>query len=156
MTIIDWLLDSDPAIRWQVKRDLTDEPDEVVAAERARVATELHDKVTQLLCGVLFHSQALADGISVVSLCKDLGLSRRSLESVFRSVIGMGPGSYVRTLQLNHIRRDLLSEAFAPLSIGMIAARRGVWHWSRFSHHYRLLFGELPSQTRLRQATRPP
>src|SRR5438309_9523386 len=40
MTIIDWLLDSDPAIRWQVKRDLTDEPDEVVAAERARVASE--------------------------------------------------------------------------------------------------------------------
>src|SRR5262245_31452637 len=35
-----WLLDSDPSIRWQVKRDLTDAPDEEVAAERARVATE--------------------------------------------------------------------------------------------------------------------
>jgi hypothetical protein len=40
MTVIDWLLDSDPSIRWQVMRDLTDEPDEVVAAERARVALE--------------------------------------------------------------------------------------------------------------------
>ena len=40
MTVIDWLLDSDPAIRWQVMRDLTDEPADVVAAERARVATE--------------------------------------------------------------------------------------------------------------------
>jgi hypothetical protein len=39
-TPIDWLLDSDPAIRWQVMRDLMAEPDEVVAAERARVATE--------------------------------------------------------------------------------------------------------------------
>ncbi len=37
---IDWLLDSDPAIRWQVLRDLTDATDDVVAAERARVATE--------------------------------------------------------------------------------------------------------------------
>jgi hypothetical protein len=35
-----WLLDSDPAIRWQVMRDLTDEPPNVVAAERSRIATE--------------------------------------------------------------------------------------------------------------------
>ncbi len=38
--IIDWLLDSDPAIRWQVLRDLTDASPELVAAERARVAQE--------------------------------------------------------------------------------------------------------------------
>jgi hypothetical protein len=35
-----WLLDSDPAIRWQVMRDLTEAPADEVAAERARVATE--------------------------------------------------------------------------------------------------------------------
>ncbi|MBG6237092.1 hypothetical protein IWX78_000035 [Mycetocola sp. CAN_C7] len=40
MTVTDWLLDSDPAIRWQVMRDLLDEPAAAVAAERARVATE--------------------------------------------------------------------------------------------------------------------
>jgi hypothetical protein len=40
MTVIDWLLDSDPAIRWQVMQDLTHEPTDVIAAERARVATE--------------------------------------------------------------------------------------------------------------------
>jgi hypothetical protein len=40
MTVLDWLLDSDPAIRWQVLRDLVHAPDEVVAAERSRVATE--------------------------------------------------------------------------------------------------------------------
>lgn len=40
MTVIDWLLDSDPSIRWQVMRDLTDAPAGEVAAERARVATE--------------------------------------------------------------------------------------------------------------------
>jgi hypothetical protein len=38
--VVDWLLDSDPAIRWQVMRDLTDAPAESVAAERARVAKE--------------------------------------------------------------------------------------------------------------------
>jgi hypothetical protein len=40
MAVVDWLLDSDPAIRWQVLRDLVDAPAAVVAAERARVATE--------------------------------------------------------------------------------------------------------------------
>ena len=38
--LIDWLLDADPSIRWQVMRDLTDAPAEVVAAERSRVASE--------------------------------------------------------------------------------------------------------------------
>lgn len=40
MDVIDWLLDSDPAIRWQVMRDLTDAPLSAVAAERSRMTTE--------------------------------------------------------------------------------------------------------------------
>ena len=35
-----WLLDSDPAIRWQVMRDLTGETPDAVAAERSRIATQ--------------------------------------------------------------------------------------------------------------------
>jgi hypothetical protein len=37
---LKWLLDSDPAIRWQVMRDLTSEAPDAIAAERSRVATE--------------------------------------------------------------------------------------------------------------------
>ena len=40
MTVIDWLLDSAPAIRWQVLGDLTGASPEKVAAERARVEHE--------------------------------------------------------------------------------------------------------------------
>jgi hypothetical protein len=36
---IKWLLDSDPAIRWQAMRDLTGETTDAIAAERSRVAT---------------------------------------------------------------------------------------------------------------------
>jgi len=39
-SVIQWLLDSDPSIRWQVMRDLMDEPHEVLARERSRVASE--------------------------------------------------------------------------------------------------------------------
>src|SRR4051812_13090920 len=35
-----WLLDSDPSIRWQVLRDLSGAPDQTVATERSRVASE--------------------------------------------------------------------------------------------------------------------
>jgi AraC family transcriptional regulator, ethanolamine operon transcriptional activator len=94
----------------------------------------------------------LADGISIVNLCRETGVSRRSLECVFQSVIGIGPVNYIRILQLNLIRRDLMSEASAGESIGVIAARHGVWHWSRFSQYYGMLFGELPSETRRRTA----
>jgi hypothetical protein len=38
--VIDWLLDADPSIRWQVMRDPTETPAEIVAGERARVASE--------------------------------------------------------------------------------------------------------------------
>lgn len=38
MNVTDWLLDSDPAVRWQVLRDLTGAGPDEVAAERARVA----------------------------------------------------------------------------------------------------------------------
>lgn len=40
--LLAWLLDSDPALRWQVERDLAHEPPEVWEATRARVATVLH------------------------------------------------------------------------------------------------------------------
>jgi hypothetical protein len=40
VSVLEWLLDSDPALRWQALRDLADAPAEIVAAERARVARE--------------------------------------------------------------------------------------------------------------------
>jgi hypothetical protein len=40
MTVIDWLLDSDPSIRWQAMRDLAHQPADVIAAGRSRIATE--------------------------------------------------------------------------------------------------------------------
>lgn len=38
--VLDWLLDSDPTLRWQVERDLAGAPDAVWQATRARIATE--------------------------------------------------------------------------------------------------------------------
>jgi hypothetical protein len=39
-SVLDWLLESDPSIRWQALRDLCDAPVDAVSRERARVAAE--------------------------------------------------------------------------------------------------------------------
>jgi hypothetical protein len=39
-SVTDWLLDSDPSIRWQVMRDLLDAPESEWRTERAKVETE--------------------------------------------------------------------------------------------------------------------
>jgi hypothetical protein len=64
--MIAWLRDSDPALRWQVERDLLREPPEVWEATRARVATEgfgarllaLQDPDGQWAGGAYFPSDA--------------------------------------------------------------------------------------------------
>jgi hypothetical protein len=40
MSVVDWLLEGDPSIRWQVLRDLTSAPADRIAAERARLEHE--------------------------------------------------------------------------------------------------------------------
>jgi hypothetical protein len=40
MDVLEYVKDGDPSLRWQVMRDLEGAPDDVVAAERAKVATE--------------------------------------------------------------------------------------------------------------------
>ncbi|HXI82343.1 MAG TPA: hypothetical protein VNM34_16165 [Verrucomicrobiae bacterium] len=91
MTVIDWLLDSDPAIRWQVMRDLTNEPAEIVAAERSRVATEgwgaqlLGLQASDGLWAGSAFSQDRTDTFHVLELLRRLGLDPDS-ETAERAV----------------------------------------------------------------------
>jgi AraC family ethanolamine operon transcriptional activator len=144
-----------PAAAQSFKSSLLDSLWQVSAGSRGTVADRATRYTTARTLRIFRRAReyihhGLADGVSIVSLCNEIGVSRRALELVFRSVIGMGPGGYIRALQLNHVRRDLMSGADADVSIGVIAARHGIWHWSRFSRSYRALFGELPSDTRAR------
>ncbi len=40
LSLLDWMLETDPALRWQVERDLLGEPESVWRATRARIGTE--------------------------------------------------------------------------------------------------------------------
>ena len=56
---------SEPRRAEELLRALTHRVVQVQENERERVARELHDNITQLLCGVLFRSQALVESLSV-------------------------------------------------------------------------------------------
>jgi hypothetical protein len=92
LSVIDWLRDSDPSIRWQVMRDLTDAPADQVAAERARVATEGWG--ARLLAlrrkdGLWDNGTPEPEWISLLALLmlRDMGLEASSEEA--RSAVGL-------------------------------------------------------------------
>ena len=100
--VVQWLLDSDPAIRWQVMQDLTGEPAEVVAAERSRVASEGWG--TQLLgqqrpdgnWGDDFTTPHWRSNLYTLLLLRDLGLDptcerARHAVGLVRDVVTWGP-----------------------------------------------------------------
>lgn len=85
--------------------------------------------------------------LSVAELCTRLHVTRRTLQNGFQETLGTSPATHLRTMRLNTVRRAL-REGDALATIADIAARSGFWHMGHFSHDYKALFGETPSQTR--------
>jgi len=92
-SVIRWLLDSDPSIRWQVLRDLTDAPAGEVGAERARVATEGAGARLLALQGAdgrwggAAWSRGWNSTMHVLMLLRDMGLDPASDRA--RSAVGL-------------------------------------------------------------------
>jgi two-component system, NarL family, sensor kinase len=79
----------------ELLRALTHRVVQVQEAERARVALELHDNITQLICAVVFRSQALAESLSArdgpakneaIKLCALLGQTAEEVERISRDL----------------------------------------------------------------------
>ena len=85
--------------------------------------------------------------LGVERLCEALHITRRTLQNCFQDSLGISPASYLRLVRLNAVRREL-RDADADQTIGDVAARWGFWHMGHFSHDYKALFGETPSNTR--------
>ena len=99
-----WLLDSDPAIRWQVMRDLTDEGPDVIAAERARVATEGWG-------AELLARQSPAGSWGAPN--EDRGLLLTLYTLVVLKDFGLDPGSQPARKMIDRVERRLV---FKPLN----------------------------------------
>ena len=79
----------------EMLRTLTQRVVQAQEAERGRVALELHDHITQLLCAILFRSQALADKLSThegpakceaLKLHEMLGMAVEEVEGISRNL----------------------------------------------------------------------
>ncbi|HMO28923.1 helix-turn-helix domain-containing protein [Enterovirga sp.] len=68
----------------------------------------------------------------------------------FQEVLDETPYSYVLKLRLHRIRHVLVSDAELSCTIASIANLWGITELGRFAGHYQELFGELPSETRMR------
>jgi AraC family ethanolamine operon transcriptional activator len=70
----------------------------------------------------------------------------------FPTVLASTPGSYLRAIRLNGVRRNLVStQGGAPGTVQSVVADWGFWHLSQFATDYRKLFGKRPSES-LREA----
>ena len=99
----------------ELLRALTHRVVQVQEAERGNVALELHDNITQLLCAVLFSSQALADKLSArdgsakkeaLNLRRMLGETADEVERISRN---LRPGA-LGQLGLVPVLRNLCRE----------------------------------------------
>ncbi|MCW5298915.1 helix-turn-helix domain-containing protein [Herbaspirillum lusitanum] len=87
--------------------------------------------------------------ITISMLCEQLHVSRRTLQYCFEDVLGISPMTYLRSLRLNGVRRQLMQGAAAvsphAVRVGDVAAAWGFSNFSQFSCDYKKLFGESPS-----------
>ncbi|CAO3356254.1 helix-turn-helix domain-containing protein [Azospirillum melinis] len=88
-----------------------------------------------------------ADSVQIRDLCRELGLSRRTLDRVFQEHLGMGPKTYLRLARLSAVRARLSETAPVETSITNVALDYGFFELGRFSVQYRQMFGETPTQT---------
>jgi AraC-like DNA-binding protein len=75
------------------------------------------------------------------------GVSVRTLQSGFKSQLGISPLSYVIKTRLQYVHRELMQGNHEE-SIEGIALKWGFTHMGDFSTRYRKLFGHPPSETR--------
>ncbi len=80
-------------------------------------------------------------------ICRDVGVSQKTLEHAFLDHFGGTPKSYLQAYRLNMVRKNLRQADPHTTKIADIANRWGFWHMGQFAKDYRTFFGELPSES---------
>lgn len=108
-----------------------------------RAACQPHRRSKLVACAQERIEAQPEEPVSVATLCRELAVSRRTLQYCFQDVLGVSPNTYLRAIRLNGARAALRSAS----SVTAAALDWGFWHLGQFAADYRLMFGELPSQT---------
>ena len=89
----------------------------------------------------------------LTEICAALGVAERTLRVSCEERLGMGPIRYLTLRRMHQVRRALLHSHPSMETVTQIVTDHGFWELGRFSVAYRMLFGEMPSET-LRHPTR--
>ncbi|MGK6621339.1 HTH-type transcriptional regulator EutR [Citrobacter freundii] len=96
----------------------------------------------------------MSEPLTVLDLCNQLHVSRRTLQNAFHAILGIGPNAWLKRIRLNAVRRELISPWSQSATVKDAAMQWGFWHLGQFATDYQQLFAEKPSLTlhqRMRQ-----
>lgn len=94
----------------------------------------------------------LQDPLTVGDICRELGVSRRTLETSFSRTAGCSPKRIISNLRFDRCHRQLVDTTPRYTTVTAVARGWGFWHMGQFSRDYRLRYGENPGQTLARMA----
>jgi transcriptional regulator GlxA family with amidase domain len=85
--------------------------------------------------------------LPIRTLCRDTGISERTLERYFNITYDCTPKQYLIKIRLNRVRMRLKSADPYGSSVSKIASSEGFKHMGRFAFQYMSLFEETPKKT---------
>jgi AraC-like DNA-binding protein len=91
--------------------------------------------------------QHLEEPLYVAELCREIGVSERSLRLCCQEHLGMGPKKYLLLRRIHLFRQALRESTPDQTTVTEIATQHGFWEFGRLAGEYKALFGELPSAT---------
>ena len=103
------------------------------------------DDEARLQQAVAYMTRNIAKPISVTDVAREVGVSIRSLQLVFRRTGNGTPQAHLRALRMTAARRALTTSSLGTPVI-TVATRAGYSNLGRFSAHYLDAFGRLPEQ----------
>ena len=89
----------------------------------------------------------MSEPVTVLDLCNQLHVSRRTLQNAFHAILGIGPNAWLKRIRLNAVRRELISPWSQSTTVKDAAMQWGFWHLGQFATDYQQLFAEKPSLT---------
>jgi len=85
--------------------------------------------------------------LHIGQLCRELGVSERTLRDTFNKLTDTSPLAFLKTQRLNQVYRELHDNDPGEVLIKQLAYTNGFFHLGHFSRDYKQLFGESPSET---------
>ena len=120
----------------------------LVSTQPQRYAKASLDRPRQLIHKAEdFYGQHPDQPVRIGQLCRELGVSERTLRSAFHKLTDTSPLAYLKTHRLNQVYRELRDSDPSEVLIKQRAYANGFYHLGHFCRDYKQLFGESPSET---------